>query len=100
MSDSPQVIEVPNESRFELYVDGIRAELVYSLHRGRLVIEHTRVPDRIAGRGIGGMLVAAAVDKAIEGDLTVVPVCPFAASWLRKHPDIVERVTIDWSGDG
>src|ERR1700733_10469292 len=100
MSDNPEIIDVPNEGRLEIFVDGARADLVYRVHRDRLVIEHTRVPDNISRRGIGGMLAAAAVDKAIERGLTVVPVCPFVAAWLRKHPDAAERVTIDWTDGG
>ena len=58
---------------------------------------HTEVPEKLAGRGIGGTLVGAAVDEAVRAGLTIVPACPFAQAWLRKHPDVVGRAPLDWS---
>jgi GNAT superfamily N-acetyltransferase len=54
------------------------------------------VPDEISGRGIGGALVAAAVDHANAEGLTIVPWCPFARHWLRAHPEEAAAMTIDW----
>jgi predicted GNAT family acetyltransferase len=80
--------------RFETTVDGHLAELVYRRHGDRLVLVHTEVPDELEGQGVGGALVAAAVDLAAEQGLTVVPLCPFARGWLDRHPDVAKRVTI------
>ena len=57
---------------------------------------HTGVPKAIDGHGVGSALVLAAIDVAAEHDLTVVPRCPFARRYLREHPDVAERVKIDW----
>ena len=97
--DSPTIVDNAAESRLETTVDGQRAELVYHRHGSRLVIVHTEVPDALAGHGIGGQLVTAAVDDAAQRGLTVVPLCPYARAWLRKHPDVANRVTIDWPED-
>jgi predicted GNAT family acetyltransferase len=40
--------------------------------------------------------VVAAIDRAAREGLTVVPVCPFARSWLERHADQSAKVTIDW----
>ena len=97
MGDNPEITDNAKEGRFEVHIDGVRAELLYRVRGGRLVIEHTGVPDELAGHGLGGKLVAAAVNKAIAGGLTVVSVCPFATSWLSKHPDVAGTVSIDWT---
>jgi uncharacterized protein len=97
-ADTPEIMDNKAEGRLEAEVDGVRAELIYKVAHGRLVIEHTRVPKQIGGRGIASKLVSSAVDKAVEEGLTVVPVCPFAGPWLRQHPDIASKVTIDWTG--
>ena len=76
--------------------DGAEAELVYRRRENRLVLVHTGVPDALSGRGIGGRLVAAAVDLARREGLALVPLCPFAARWLREHPDVAVGVEIDW----
>jgi predicted GNAT family acetyltransferase len=86
------------ERRFEVTVDGVRAELLYRRRDGRMVLLHTEVPSSLEGRGIGGTLVRAAVDTASREDLTLVPRCPFARSWLERHPGEAARVRIDWPG--
>lgn len=91
-------VENEAESRFEIEIDGLLAELVYDRRDGRLVITHTEVPGELEGRGLGGELVAAAVGRAAENGLVVVPQCPFARAWLERHPDIAGRAEIDWSG--
>ena len=96
LSAEPQVVDNPSESRFEVTLDGHRAELVYHHSGHRLVLIHTEVPDALEGHGIGGRLVEFAVDRAAEHGLTVVPKCPFARAWLERHPDAASRVEIDW----
>lgn len=99
MSYDPLIVDDTSASRLEAKVGDLVAELVYRVVRGRLVIVHTGVPDELEGGGVGGKLVAAALNKAIEGGLTVVPECPFAASWLRKHPEDAAKATIEWPRD-
>ena len=45
--------------------------------------------------GEDGKLVTAAVDYAAQAGLVVVPSCPFAQSWLDRHPDVAARVQLD-----
>ncbi len=96
MSDSADIIDNTDASRFELRADGWLAELVYRIRGDRLVLLHTGVPFELEGRGIGGRLVAAAVDRAAREGLTLVPLCPFARDWLERHPEAASRAVIDW----
>ena len=82
--------------RLVLGHDSAQAELVYRQVGSRLVLVHTGVPEALSGQGIGGRLVRAAVDRARAEGLTLVPYCPFAAEWLRAHPDEVAGIPIDW----
>jgi predicted GNAT family acetyltransferase len=93
---APRPVDNAAESRFEVVVDGVRAELVYRRTGRRLVLIHTETPDELEGRGIGSALVRAAVDTAERADLTLVPRCPFARSWLEGHPEEAARVRIEW----
>lgn len=90
------VVDESSASRFAVDVDGHVAELVYLRDGDRLVLVHTEVPEELGGRGIGGILVRAAVDAAEAQGLTIVPRCEFARGWLAGHPDVAGRVTIDW----
>lgn len=83
--------------RFVVTVDGVEAELRYRLTGDRLALVHTGVPEAIGGRGVGGRLVRAALDRAEAEGVTVVPHCPYARRWLERHPDEAARATVDWS---
>ena len=96
MSDAPPVTDNQAESRFELWVDGRLAELPYRRNGKRLVLIHTEVPVELEGLGLGGALVAAAVDHAAREGMTVVPLCPFARGWLQRHPETAAKTAIDW----
>ena len=90
------MIDNQDESRFDVTLNGTLAELVYRRRADRLVVLHTGVPDELGGRGIGGLLVRAAVSRAAHEGLTIVPLCPFARSWLEKHQDVASGVSVDW----
>ena len=94
MTEPSQVVDNPDANRFELTVDGHLAELTYRRAGGRLVLLHTEVPGELEGKGLGGVLVAAAVDQAVATGETVVPECNFARGWLERHPEVAGRVTI------
>jgi predicted GNAT family acetyltransferase len=96
MTDPPQVIDNAAAARFEVTVAGTLAELIYRRRANRLVLVHTEVPDALSGQGVGGALVQAALAEAAAGNLTVVPLCPFARGWLQRHPEAAAAVTIDW----
>jgi predicted GNAT family acetyltransferase len=94
MSSAPPVVDNTERHRLEIRVDDHLAHLDYTLHDRHLTLVHTEVPEQLGGRGLGGILVQAALDKAIAGDFVVVAVCPFARSWLEKHPDAAATVTV------
>ena len=79
-------------SRFTTSKDGQLAELVYSLRDGKLVIEHTGVPEAIGGQGIAGALVKAALAHARASGLRVVPACSYSADYVRRHPEYADLV--------
>jgi hypothetical protein len=71
-------------------VDGHAAgQLAYrdSLDGSAVVLVHTEVGEEFEGRGVGSALVRAAVDDIAAQGRVVRPDCPFAAEWLRRHPD-------------
>ncbi len=78
---------VPGQGRFFVEVDGVEAELVYRMRHGKLVIEHTGVPEAIGGRGIAAALVKFALDYARANDLKVSAPCSYAAAYIQRHPE-------------
>ena len=71
--------------RFEATVDGLRSMLAYRLSAGRIVLLHTEVPAPLEGKGLAAKLTRTALDFASEHHLRVVPLCPYASTFLRKH---------------
>jgi predicted GNAT family acetyltransferase len=95
MTDTAGVTDNEAASRFQYEEEGHLAELTYRLRGDRLVLIHAGTPAQLRRRGIGGALMAAAVDRAQREGLTVVPLCPFARHWLERHPDATSRVNVD-----
>ena len=83
--------------RFVFGNDGAVGELTYQVDGDRMLLLHTEVADALQGQGVGGQLVTAAIARAIDDGLTVVPWCPYARRWLRKHADVAGTVDVDWA---
>lgn len=87
------VTDAPERSRFEITVDGELAGFAeYRLRPGRVVFTHTEVDDAHQGRGLAGRLAQAALDQVRDRGLQVIPLCPYIAAYIRKHPEYVELV--------
>jgi predicted GNAT family acetyltransferase len=97
MSEPIVVRDDAEHHRFVLEHDGAEAQLVYRRNGARLILVHTEVPEELGGRGLGGRLVRAAIDRAAAESLTVVPWCPFARKWIDNHPDAAAAVQVDWT---
>ena len=78
--------------RFTTEREGHQAQLVYRVQEGRLIIDHTGVPQAIGGRGIAGELVRAALDYARAAGLRVVPACSYSAVYIQRHPEYADLV--------
>ena len=91
MTDTP-IINNEEKNRFEAHVDQHLAELTYYYSRDSIVFTHTGVPDPISGRGVASRLAQTALDYAREQDLKVVPLCPFVASYITRHPEYQDLV--------
>ena len=100
MSTEPNPsLDISNDqvnSRFEAYIGGKTAFLVYRRMPGKLVLVHTEVPTAFAGQGIGSKLVRTGIEYAREQGLTVVPLCAFATDYLRRHQEYADLVHPDY----
>ena len=84
----PTVLDVAEWSRFEIHVDGRMAGFAaYRMKDGLVVFTHTEIDDAYGGRGLGSVLVRAALDSARSRGLPVRPDCPFVRAYIERHPD-------------
>lgn len=89
-----EVSDNRDAERYEVFSGGQLAGFAqYRLRDSRITIFHTEVDPAFEGRGIGGRLARAALDDIKQRGLELVPLCPFIAEHVRRHPaDYLELV--------
>ncbi len=87
MSD---VIDNAARGRFELTEDGTTAVADYRLNGQTLYIEYVESPPALRGKGTAGRLMEGVMASARERDLRVIPICGYAAAWIRRHPEYAD----------
>ena len=92
--DLDNVIVDNNEAaqRFEAKVDNHVALMHYKRAGDSIIFTHTEVPEALEGHGIASRLAKTALEQARAEHLAVVPLCPFVASYIRRHPEYQELV--------
>jgi predicted GNAT family acetyltransferase len=97
MADSSGVEVTRNqaEEQFEARMDGDTGVLTYAEQDGKLYLLHTEVPEAMEGQGVAGALVRRAMEYAKEQGVKVVPFCPFARAYLKRHPEYEDLIATD-----
>ena len=80
------------DQRFEAKVGRYLAVVEYQRGGDIIVFTHTEVPEELEGQRIAGKLDHAALEYARAQQLTVVPLCPFVASYIRRHQEYIDLV--------
>lgn len=62
------------------------AEITYPMIEGVPCIQHTYVSESLQGQGIAGKLMETAISDLQQRHLLFRVTCPYARSWLLKHP--------------
>lgn len=63
------------------------AEVTFPLKDDIATINHTFVDESLRGQGVAGQLVQSAVDQILKDGHKIAATCPYAVSWLGKHPE-------------
>ena len=87
MSETLQVVNNSAKHRFEVSLEGETAFAEYKLAPGKITLPHTEVPPAFEGRGVASQLAKTALGYAREQGLKVIPICPFMAAYITKHPE-------------
>lgn len=81
---------VDDGRRFVLRENGAEAFADYRADSGRLVVPHVEAAESLRGTGAAGRLMEGVVDAARRRELKIVPLCPYADSWMRRHPETAD----------
>lgn len=82
--------------RFEIDLGDAVAIAEYTLPAGMIMFTHTEVPPEHGGKGIGKALIRAGLKSARERGLKVIPICPFFAAYMQKHPEVQDLLDDVW----
>ncbi|RAJ05299.1 hypothetical protein LX64_02456 [Chitinophaga skermanii] len=87
--DIKQIPVTDNElaHQFEMKVNGQIAKIEYMMSGERMFLTHTEVPVSLEGQGVAAHMVEKVLQIIDERKLKLVPLCPYVASYLRKHPE-------------
>jgi len=91
-----QVVDNPEQHRYELQVDGTVAGFaLYRRQPGVVTFTHTEIDPAYEGQGLGSALARSALDQVRDSGEQVVPQCPFIATYIRRHPQYLDLVVPD-----
>lgn len=80
-----RVIDNAARSRFELEIDGHVAHADYHVTGDTLYIDYVEAPLSLRGTGAAGQLMEGVMTAAAQKSYAVVPICGYAAAWMRRH---------------
>jgi Predicted acetyltransferase len=75
---------------FEAWIDGHLSKLDYIQDGKNFVITHVGVYPELRGQGIAGKIVEAGLQYAKQNSLRVIPMCSYAAAYIRRNPQYIE----------
>lgn len=73
--------------QYEYHIEGNLARIEYIRANNSIYLTHTEVPVGLEGRGIASGMIKAALQEVKNNQWTLVPLCPFVAGYLQKHPE-------------
>jgi uncharacterized protein len=79
--------------RFELEEDGHLAYASYRRSGNAVSIPHVESAMELRGKGSAGRLMEGIAALARENGFKVVPTCPYAVAWFRRHPEAADVLT-------
>ncbi|MFI7421858.1 GNAT family N-acetyltransferase [Nonomuraea sp. NPDC049684] len=87
-----EVVDNSTECRFEILLDGKVAGFAdYRLLPTKVVFTHTEVLPAYEGQGLASRLVEYALRTSVDTGLRIVPLCPYVARYIERHPEFKEH---------
>ena len=77
-------------SRYEQDEQGLTSWADYRLSGDVMYLDHVESPPPLRGTGAAGRLMAALAQDARDRGLKIVPICGYAAAWLRRSREFAD----------
>ena len=88
--DKLEITHNPEHHAFEVLIDGRLSKLDYIQDAKNFVITHVGVYPEHRGQGIAAKIVEAGLEYARQNSLRVIPMCSYAAAYIRRNPQYRE----------
>lgn len=83
-----ELIDNEENHQYEFHIGKHVARIEYiKTKNGEIYLTHTEVPAALEGKGIGSQLTEKVLKDIERQDLRLVPLCPFVAGYIHKHPE-------------
>ena len=83
-----ELIDTTDDNQYEFHIGKHLAKIEYiKTNNGEIYLTHTEVPIALAGKGVGSQLAEKVLSDIEKQGLRLVPLCPFVAGYIKKHPD-------------
>ncbi len=77
----------PERERYELHVDGRLVTIAdYRRDGDVIVVPHVETDPQMRGQGMADRLMRGMLDQLRSQGLSIRPLCPYAADFIRQHP--------------
>lgn len=81
------LIENTEAKQYEYHIDGVIAKIEYIKTKDKIYLTHTEVPKKLEGKGVASSLVKQVLVDVEKKGWTLVPMCPFVAAYIKRHPE-------------
>jgi predicted GNAT family acetyltransferase len=86
--DDYELIDNTENHQYEFHIGKQVPKIEYIKSKnGEIYLTHTEVPVQLEGKGVGSQLVEKVLKDIERQELRLVPLCPFVAGYIKKHPD-------------
>lgn len=86
--DDYELIDNTENHQYEFHIGKLVPKIEYIKSKnGEIYLTHTEVPVQLEGKGVGSQLVEKVLKDIERQELRLVPLCPFVAGYIKKHPD-------------
>ena len=86
------LIDNTDKKRYEFQLPEHTPLIEYIRTKDKIYLTHTEVPTALEGQGIGHELVKQVLEDVKKKELTLVPLCPFVAHYIKENPEWRELV--------
>lgn len=88
METEYKLVDNTDLHQYEFPIADPPPRIEYMISKGGLIyLNHTEVPPDMEGKGVASALVLAALRDIDRRGMKLVPMCPYVASYIRRHPE-------------